>query len=245
MTPIIRPVLDHGYVELLNIAGPVRRPDQAFDAHDMDPALSARMSFGKAFIPRTVDRERKLNEYLMVHEHTTPFEMIEVWMVMKLPIFVARQFVRHRTVSINEISGRYITLPEEWYIPRPEHVGIRPEHIKQGRLFTESEGPPAPEVTRFLQDLKDQCHNSYQAYLRAINDNIPPEVARNLLHLNHYTIWLWKQDFHNLIHFLKKRLGSGAQWEARQYGTAVEGILSDHLPNLMDLFRRHKLKDAP
>ena len=103
-------VLDHGFVTLRNISGPTRRSDELYDADDIDPANTARMSFNQTDSCRTREQDLKLCEYLMKNWHNTPFEMVEVWLEMKLPIFVARQFVRHRTVSINEVSGRYVTL---------------------------------------------------------------------------------------------------------------------------------------
>ena len=124
-------VLDHGHVKLLNVSGPIRRLDQDFDANDIDPPNTARMSFDSREAGRTEDQDMKLAEYLMKNKHSTPFEMVEVWMEMKLPIFVARQFVRHRTVSLNEVSARYVKLPEEWYIP--DIVGGKPVNAKQGQ----------------------------------------------------------------------------------------------------------------
>jgi len=221
------PVLDHGYVELRNLAGPIRRPEAQFDAHDHDPAKSARMSFGALDESRDPELDSKLTAYLATHQHTTPFEMVECWMVMKLPIFVARQFVRHRTTSINEISGRYVPLPDDWYIPDPAKVGLSAANVKQGR----AEGVN-PNAEWFCGELNKDCKQSYGLYLTAIAQGIPNELARLALHLNHYTIWLWKQDLHNMTHFLHKRLASDAQWEAQQYGQAIRELLSRHLPEL-------------
>jgi len=119
-------VLDHGYVILRNISGPIRRASQPFDADDTDPANAARFSFDAADQETRVrEDDLKLARYLWKNRHTTPFEMVEVWLEMQMPIFVARQFVRHRTVSINEVSARYVQLPKQFYIPDPKVIGVK------------------------------------------------------------------------------------------------------------------------
>lgn len=241
-------VLDHGFVTLRNMAGPTRRVSDLganweyrhFDADDTDPANSARMSFDKMDEGRTREADLKLADYLMKNRHTTPFEMIEIWVEMKMPIFVARQFVRHRTVTINEVSGRYVTLPGEWYIPKREHVGYRPENVKQGRVILDINGEVGPATDWFLEELNTQCAQSYLTYCNAIDGGIPPEVARTILHLNHYTHWLWKQDLHNMMHFLALRVDSHAQWEAQQYAQAVLTNIRTFLPNSMELFDKYR-----
>lgn len=239
-------VLDHGRVVLLNLSGPVRRryePEgswvpREFDADDIDPALVARCSFGAPFEVRDRELDLKLDGYLMEHGHTTPIEMIETWWMMDLPIFVARQFVRHRTAALNEVSGRYVQLPDTWYVPRPEDVGVRPIGIKQGRKIAWGE---LDEVQRdvartFCKNLNFQCKLSYQFYQHSLAGGVPPEVARCALHLNHYTTWVWKIDLHNLFRFLSKRLAPDAQFEARAYGEAIVGLLRPRLPHLAELF---------
>lgn len=231
-------VLDHGFVRLHNASGPVRRIHAQYDAHDTDPAITARMSFNNFHKDRKIEQDLRLCDYLMSHDHSTPFEMIELWIEMKLPIFVARQFVRHRTVSINEVSGRYVTLPAEWYIPAT--VGGKPVGgAKQGQ----SDTLPLEIQDRFRKALNSQCESSYYKYLSALELGVAPEHARMFLHLNNYTHWIWKQDLHNMMHFLSKRLPKDAQFEARQYGTAILSMLEEHLPNLMQLFRKYKLHD--
>lgn len=227
-------VLDHGFVTLRNLAGPTRRPAAMFDADDRDPAQAARMSFDVTE-ERTAEEDHKLSRYLMKNWHTSPFEMVECWFEMKMPIFVARQFVRHRTVSINEVSGRYVTLPEEWYIP--EIVGGKAPNAKQGQEDNLS------EATQhwFRTILDSDCRESYSNYLQAIHCGVAPEHARMFLHLNHYTHWLWKQDLHNMMHFLRLRDHGHAQIEAQMYAKAVDGHLRTHLPvsmNLYDEYRR-------
>ncbi len=227
-------VLDFGFVHLRNLSGPTRREDKEFDANDVDPANSARMSFGQMDSGRSEVDDHNLATYLMKNQHTTPFEMIECWIEMKLPIFVARQFVRHRTVSINEISGRYVTLPDEWYIP--EVVGMSASNKKQGQVA----GLPAETQNWFKGALDWQCQAGYNAYLKAIEGNVAHEHARLLLHLNHYTHWLWKQDLHNIMHFLQLRDHSHAQVEAQAYAKTIDGLIRNYLPHSMEIYDKHR-----
>jgi thymidylate synthase (FAD) len=242
-------VLDHGFVTLRNISGPTRRQDvwndigqeqficsehRSFDADDTDPANTARMSFNQSDTGRTREQDLKLAEYLMKNKHTTPFEMIEVWLEMKMPIFVARQFVRHRTVSINEVSGRYVTLPAEWYIP--EVVGGKPINAKQGQ----TDSLDNDTQFWFKNRLNSECALSYEAYREAINRGVAAEHARMMLHLNHYTHWIWKQDLHNLMHFLSLRDHGHAQIEAQRYGKSVDQLIRQVLPHSMELYDKYR-----
>lgn len=240
-TPILSiPVLDHGCVALHNLAGPTRRAHMPFDASDIDPAQAARMSFNNFDEDRTAEEDHRLSNYLMKNWHTSPFEMIECWFVMKLPIFVARQFVRHRTVSINEVSARYITLPEEWYIP--DVVGGKAPNAKQGQADNLS----AETQAWFKLMLDTDCQNSYSNYLQAIHAGVAPEHARMFLHLNHYTHWLWKQDLHNILNFLRLRDHFHAQIEAQKYAQAIDYGLRLHLPKSMELYDEYRrLKPEP
>lgn len=228
-------VLDHGFVTLRNIAGPTRRNWQEFDARDVDVANAARMSFGTQDIERTYAVEMKLNKFLLEHRHMTPFEVIEVWLEMKLPIFTARQFVRHRTTSLNEISGRYVTLPAEWYIP--EVVGGKPTDKKQGQTDTLAAGIQE----WFKVELNDACAADYRTYLKAIECGVAHEHARLFLHVNHYTQWLWKQDLRNLMHFLSLRAEEHAQTEAQRYGLAVMQLIEPTVPGIVGLFKELQL----
>lgn len=227
-------VLDHGFVALRNLAGPTRRIFQDFDADDTDPANSARMSFESMDSGRTREADLKLCDYLMRNKHTTPVEMIECWVEMKMPIFVARQFVRHRTATINEVSGRYIQLPEEWYIP--ETVGGKAPNAKQGQ--DDNLDPAIQQL--FKDNLNAECERSYRAYSDYIKRGVAPEHARMFLHLNHYTHWLWKQDLHNLLHFLSLRNHSHAQIEAQKYAMAIDKMLRKYLPNSMELYDKYR-----
>lgn len=231
-----RTVLDHGFVKLLNLAGPTRRPEQDFDAHDVDPAQTARMSFDGRGIARDPSIDLRLSEYLLKNWHTTPFEMIEIWLEMKLPIFVARQFVRHRTCTINEVSGRYVTLPAEWYIPAL--VGGSAPDKKQGQADN------LPEATQelFRWKLNEHCANGYAGYESSIAQGVAHEHARLLLSLNHYTHWVWKQDLHNMMHFLSLRSHEHAQVEAREYALAIIAMLRQYLPKTMELFDKYRTR---
>lgn len=227
-------VLDHGFVTLRNLAGPTRRADQAFDAHDNDAPNAARMSFDQVDRGRTDEDEHKLATYLIKNGHTSPFEMVQVWLEMKMPIFVARQFVRHRTARLNEVSGRYVTLPAEWYIP--DVVGGKAPNAKQGQ--TDNLDPDVQRAFRYL--LQTHCANGYRNYTLAIEQGVAPEHARMLLSLNHYTHWLWNQDLHNLMHFLSLRDHSHAQVEAQAYAKAIDSLVREQLPRTMELYDSYR-----
>jgi thymidylate synthase (FAD) len=208
--------------------GPILRP---FDADDTDVANSARMSFDGMDQDRTYETEMKLNRYLILNKHLTPVESIEVWLEMKLPIFLARQFIRHRTFSFNEVSGRYVTLPAEWYIP--EHVGAAAKDKKQGQ----ADGLD-PETARWFKwTLDKECSTGYLNYTDAIKQGVAPEHARLLLKLNHYTHWAMKGNLRNIMHFLALRDHGHAQIEAQVYAQAVTQLLEPHLPGLMGLYK--------
>lgn len=157
--------------------------------------------------------------------------MIEIWLEMKLPIFVARQFVRHRTVSINEVSGRYVTLPAEWYIP--EIVGGK---AIGGAKQRQSDTLPDYVAAMFKADLDGECQSAYNKYIFYISEGVAAEHARLFLHVNHYTHWLWKQDLHNILNFLRLRDHGHAQIEAQIYAKAVDSLLRTYLPHSMALY---------
>ena len=232
------PVLDHGFIRIHNIAGPTRRATELsqFDASDTDPANTARMSYNEMNGDRTYEDDLRLASYLMKNKHTSPFEMVTIWIEMKLPIFVARQWVRHRTASLNEMSGRYVQLPVEWYIPRPEAVGIKSASNKQGRNIEEDN----TRAKMFCLHLDTECRSSYTAYESALRHGIPTELARLFLHLNHYTHWMWKQDLHNMMHLLSLREDSHAQYEIRQYAHAIAAELRKQLPHSMELYDKYR-----
>lgn len=250
-----RLVLDHGSVRLLNAAGPIRRfnnimtdeegsvchTQRDFDADDVDPARTARLSLNGKFNDKGRSRESdlKLNRYLMKNSHTTPIEMIETWWEVELPIFVARQFVRHRTVTINEVSARYSVLPNRWYIPAKEVVGFKSPTIKQGRSdipWDEMTDVQRQLIEDYRTSLESVCRISYDQYQISLDNGIAPELARLFLHVNHYTRWIWKQDLHNLMHMMSLRQHSHAQTEARAYADAYYDIIKQVLPDLIRLY---------
>jgi thymidylate synthase (FAD) len=249
--PLKVDVLDHGFVRLCNLAGPTRRiwtedktqraytlegsdplpMERNFDADDRDPAQAARMSFEQFGSERTLEEDMKLSRYLLKNLHTSPFEMVQVWLEVKVPIFVDRQLVRHRTWRRNESSGRYIVLPDEWHIP--EVVGGKPVGgAKQGQ----SDTLDAKTQKWFKDTLQMQCKVGYQTYLQAIEQGVANEEARLFLHLNHYVHWLGNVDLGNLFQFLALRAHSHAQKQAQAYAYAIIELLRPHLPELMKLF---------
>ncbi len=247
-------VLDKGFVKLLNISGATRRDAQLglvdgfaieiprnFDAEDTDPALVARTSFNQGLEEKTKEQDERLVEYLIANQHTTPLEFTTIWLEFKMPLFVARQVMRHRTASINEVSGRYVTLPDDWYIPEV----VRGKHSGGNKQGSEDNitNPMLQDV--FKERLDVSCYRDYRTYLEAINSGVCPEQARMFLHLNHYTQFVYKQDLHNLMHFLSLRLDSHAQWEVQQYAQAIYDLLKVHLPKSMEWFDtyRRKLSD--
>jgi thymidylate synthase (FAD) len=170
----------------------------------------------------------------MRNYHNTPIEMIECWFEMKLPIFLARQFVRHRTSCINEVSGRYVQLPAEWYIPAIEDVVIQSADKKQGgRPINMDDPQEVAWAQAYRARLQSNCERCYKSYQQSINDHIAMEQARLDLHVNHYTHWLWKQDLHNLLHFINLRDHAHAQGEAQLYARAITKLLANHLPSII------------
>lgn len=238
-------VLDHGFVRLRNIAGPTRRPDALFDADDTDPANAARMSFDQtdsdvvtlrdgSTRPRVRQDDLNLCNYLMKNWHTSPFEMVEVWLEMKMPIFVARQMIRHRTASVNEVSGRYVVLPEEWYIP--EVVGGKANDKKQGQADTLTPEHQASVKAR----MQAHAQAGFDLYMQLIDEGVAPEHARMTLGLGHYTHWLWNQDLHNLMHLMSLRDHSHAQIEAQAYAKAICTLIRQVLPESMNLYDQYR-----
>jgi thymidylate synthase (FAD) len=247
-------VLDHGFVVLHNIAGPTRRIyseysdiikddngfpvgiERDYDADDVDPAQCARMSFSQMGSERTYEEDMKLNEYLLKNEHTSPFEMIQVWIEVKVPIFIDRHMVRHRTWRRNESSGRYITLPADWYIP--EIVGGKAPDKKQGQ----EDNLSSETQVNFKHSLELHCRQGYDCYKEAISLGVAPEHARMFLSVNHYVHWIGNVDLANLFRFLRLRTHSHAQIEAQRYAEAIVTLLRPHLPGLMDLFDKYVRK---
>ncbi len=210
------PVLDHGFVRVVDYMG-----------DDGAVVQAARVSYGKG--TKRVSEDRGLIRYLMRHRHTTPFEMCEIKFHVKLPIFVARQWIRHRTANVNEYSARYSILDREFYVPAPEHLAAQSASARQGRGEV-LEGPEAARVLEILKGDADRAYENYEEMLnqRADGQVIDPgnrglarELARMNLPLGIYTQWYWKIDLYNLMHFLSLRADTHAQYEIQAYAQAL------------------------
>ncbi len=201
---IKRPVLSHGYVVLVDYMG-----------SDSAIVQAARVSYGAG--TKSVRDDRGLIRYLMRHRHTTPFEMVEFKFLVRLPIYVARQWIRHRTASVNEYSARYSIVPDEFDLPAADEVRRQSSRSRQGR------GDPLPSevVGRFRSDLERISAEAYSAYRSALEAGVARETARLLLPLAYYTEWYWKIDLWNLLHFLSLRLDPHAQEEIRLYAAEL------------------------
>ncbi len=221
-----RPIkcLDHGFVYLVDYMG-----------DDAAPATAARVSYGKG--TRNVRKDEELIRYLRRHVHTSPFEMVEFKFHCKMPIFVARQWIRHRTASVNEESGRYSKKADEFYIPDPSVMGKQSTLNKQGR---ESVIDPEHQAI-VLRLLQEEAKCQYGKYQQMLNMDLAKELARIPLGLFNYTQWYWKIDLHNLMHFLRLRLDSHAQWEFQQYGQAIARIVKDAAPSSYRAFEDYVL----
>lgn len=225
-TPI--PVLDHGFVRLVDYMG-----------DDAAVVQAARVSYGKG--TKAVRRDRGLIRYLMRHRHTTPFEMCEVKLHVKMPIFVARQWIRHRTANVNEYSARYSILDKEFYIPRVEDLAVQSSDNKQGRgdALTPEQ---AAAVLRLLRRDAEQCYETYEQLMGDFD--LARELARINLPLNAYTQWYWKIDLHNLMHFLSLRMHPHAQYEIRVFADAIGEIVKDWVPLTWEAFADYRLGGA-
>jgi thymidylate synthase (FAD) len=219
-------VLDHGFVRLVDYMGGDPRIVQA-----------ARVSYGPG--TKTFRDDAALIDYLMRHQHTSPFEHVVLELHCKMPIFVARQWIRHRTARVNEISGRYTVLKDEFYVPPPEQIRGQSSQNKQSR----SEDELPPEVQQeVLELLIREQEAAYEAYQRLLKRGVARELARINLPLSVYTQWYWQMDLHNLFHFLRLRLDPHAQWEIRQYAEAIARIAKAVAPLAYAAFERHVLR---
>jgi thymidylate synthase (FAD) len=218
------PVLTHGYVVLVDYMG-----------NDAAIVQAARVSYGKG--TKTVRDDRGLIRYLMRHRHTTPFEMVEVKFLIRLPIFVARQMIRHRTTSVNEYSARFSIVPDEYEIPPESEVRLQSLRNRQGR------GDPLPPeiVERFRTDLERISKESYAAYTRALEAGVARETARLLLPVAYYTQWYWKCNLWNMFHFLSLRLDPHAQEEIRLYAAEMAKITRLVAPVAYEAFEEFTL----
>jgi thymidylate synthase (FAD) len=224
----INPVLDHGLVRVVDYMG-----------NDAAITQAARVSYGAG--TKSVKDDRGLINYLMQHWHSTPFEMCEVKLHVKLPVFVARQWIRHRTANVNEYSARYSILDREFYIPAPEHLAAQSTVNNQGRGAV-LEGEEAARVLEILKRDANQCYDDYEAMLSQDGQQgLARELARMNLPANIYTQWYWKVDLHNLFHFLRLRADRHAQYEIRVYAELICDIVKDWVPLAYEAFLEHRL----
>jgi thymidylate synthase (FAD) len=206
-------VLDHGSIALLDKMG-----------SDEEIAQAARVSYQKG--TKQVSDNRGLLRRLLRDRHTTPFEMAELKFYVKLPIFVERQWIRHRMASTNEVSARYSELPEEYYIPEAESVCSQSKTNKQGR----DSRIDATAAAVYRQSTNDVSHRAFEVYQSSLRNDVSREIARIPLPLGTYTEKFWKIDLHNLIHFLGLRMDAHAQWEVRQYANVMGDMVAKLFP---------------
>lgn len=233
------PVLDHGFVRVVDYMG-----------DDSAVVQAARVSYGRG--TKKVNQDQGLINYLMRHRHTTPFEMCEIKLHIKLPIFVARQWIRHRTASVNEYSARYSILDKEFYIPEPQHLAAQSLQNNQGR----GDALQGDEAAHVLTLLKQDSINAYNHYQEMLNltesgdvidedrTGLARELARMNLPINFYTQWYWKTNLHNLMHFLALRADSHAQYEIRVYAEAMLDIVRKWVPLTFNAFSEYRQHGA-
>jgi len=230
------PVLDHGFVRVIDYMG-----------DDAAIVQAARVSYGRG--TRKVSEDAGLIRYLMRHRHTTPFEMCEIKYHVKLPIFVARQWIRHRTANVNEYSARYSILDREFYIPAPDHLAAQSTANRQGRGEV-LDGEEAARVLDLLRQDAGRCHDHYVEMLNEDAAGAPRdparrglarELARMNLTLNTYTQWYWKIDLYNLLHFLSLRADAHAQYEIRVFAEAMLQTVKAWVPTAFQAFLDYRL----
>ncbi len=227
------PVLDHGFVRVIDYMG-----------DDAAIVQAARVSYGRG--TRRVSEDAGLLRYLMRHRHSTPFEMCEIKYHVKLPIFVARQWIRHRTANVNEYSARYSILDREFYLPGPEHLAAQSSVNRQGRGDVLA-GEEAEHVLELLREDASRCYDHYVEMLNEDQSRDPTrqglarELARMNLTLNTYTQWYWKIDLYNLLHFLSLRADAHAQYEIRAYAEAMLGTVAAWVPVAHQAFLDYRL----
>ena len=225
------PVLDHGFIRVVDYMG-----------DDTSIVQSARVSYGKG--TKKVSTDAGLIKYLMRHRHSTPFEMCEIKYHVKLPIFIARQWIRHRTANVSEYSARYSILDKEFYIPDKQHLAAQSTNNRQGRGSLIN-GSQADEI---LSVLKEDAERNYKNYEKMLNETydgdiidenkkgLARELARMNLTLNSYTQWYWKTDLLNLLNFLSLRADSHAQYEIRAYADVMMNTVKKWVPTTYDAF---------
>ncbi|MDI9348850.1 MAG: FAD-dependent thymidylate synthase [Candidatus Symbiobacter sp.] len=228
-------VLDHGFVRVIDYMG-----------DDNAVVQAARVSYGRG--TKTASDDQALINYLMRHHHNTPFEMCVIKFHIKLPIFVARQWIRHRTASVNEYSARYSIMGNDYYVP--ERKELKPQSLsnrqgRDGNIHDED----AKEIEKLLQSRSQQAYDDYQKLLNEdsdgneINHNrhgLSRELARMVLPLNYYTEWYWSCNLHNLLHFLQLRLDAHAQYEIRVYAEVMYDVVKDWVPMTAAAFEKFR-----
>lgn len=225
------PVLDHGFVRVIDYMG-----------DDAAICQAARVSYGKG--TKSVQNDEGLIRYLMRHWHSTPFEMCEIKLHVKLPVFVARQWIRHRTANVNEYSARYSILDREFYIPEPDALAAQSVVNNQGRGEALS-GAEAERVLRYLRDDAARCYDHYEEMISSDDQQgLARELARMNLPANIYTQWYWKVDLHNLLHFLRLRADAHAQYEIRVYADEICKIVADWVPFAFSAFEDYRMGGA-
>lgn len=220
--------LDHGFVRLVDVMG-----------DDGAIVQAARVSYGAG--TKTVHQDRGLIRYLMRHKHTTPFEMVEFKFHIRLPIFIARQWIRHRTANVNEYSGRYSVMKDDFYVPDLEQIRPQSAVNMQGRSDEAMEDSKAKSIRNKLSETQTSLYSEYEEMLE---EDLARELARINLPLSNYTEWYWKIDLHNLFHFLRLRIDSHAQYEIRVYGEAMAEIVKQIVPAAWEAFEDYSLKSA-
>ena len=230
------PILDHGFIRVIDYMG-----------DDTSIVQAARVSYGKG--TKKVSTDSGLIKYLMRHWHSTPFEMCEIKYHIKLPIFIARQWIRHRTANVNEYSARYSILDKEFYLPSPEHLAAQSKNNRQGRGDI-IEGEQAKKVLDLLKNDAEQTYNNYETMLNekydgtVIDENtsgLARELARMNLTLKTYTQWYWKTDLLNLMNFLRLRADHHAQYEIRAYADAMLETVKKWVPITYEAFMDYRV----
>ncbi len=227
----MHPVLDRGFVRVVDYMG-----------DDAAIVQAARVSYGKG--TKAARSDASLIRYLMRHRHSTPFEMCEIKFHMKMPIFVARQWIRHRTANVNEYSARYSVLDREFYVPAPDHLAAQSINNQQGRGEVLA-GTRAQEVLDVLKADAARCFDLYDDLLGDHSESTPSGVARELarmvLPLSTYTQWYWKIDLHNLLHFLALRVDPHAQYEIRAYAEVMLNLVRAWVPSACAAFEDYRM----
>jgi thymidylate synthase (FAD) len=218
-------VLDKGFVRLVDYMG-----------DDSAIVQAARVSYGKG--TKSISEDKALIRYLMRHKHTSPFEMVEFKFHVKLPIFVARQWIRHRTANVNEYSGRYSEMKDEFYLPEIEQMRTQSAVNKQGRSEEMLEKETSQEIYHKMHSIQNML---FEEYSNLLDTKLARELARINLPVSNYTEWYWKIDLHNLFHFLRLRLDIHAQYEIQIYAEAMAQMVKTIVPLAYEAFEDYTL----